>query len=95
VLDQFTVLAGWEPSETRRLNDILKQATEPTTWPEPAQPGKPGHTHGCPDRPHDVPNRPKKYPAPTDSHPTLATDPRRAAHHTAAISQKPPSSAGS
>ncbi len=32
VLDQFTVLAGWEPSETWWLNDVLQQATEPTTW---------------------------------------------------------------
>ena len=34
VLDQFTVLAGWEPSETWWLNDVLQEATEPTTWKE-------------------------------------------------------------
>ncbi|MET0695062.1 MAG: hypothetical protein ABWY56_14100 [Propionibacteriaceae bacterium] len=28
----FTVLAGWEPGETWWLNDVLEQATEPSTW---------------------------------------------------------------
>ena len=32
VLDQFTVLAGWEPSETWWLSDVLQRATEPSTW---------------------------------------------------------------
>ena len=34
VRDQFTVLAGWEPSKTWWLNDVLQQATEPGTWKE-------------------------------------------------------------
>lgn len=30
--DHFTMLSGWEPSETWWLNDVLTQATEPATW---------------------------------------------------------------